>query len=236
MKKLFKMIFKIMALLFIVAMIAIGALFYTGYQVYKDAIAAKPLEQAVNEVMMQDDYVPYEQISKNFTNAVVAIEDHRFWFRDGVDYIAIGRAFVVNMLSGSISEGGSTITQQVAKNLYFNNQASITRKVAEIFFVNDLESRYSKPEILSLYVNIIYYGDGYYGIKQAANGYYDKEPSQLDLYESAMLAGLPQAPSIYQLSSGLEKAQKRQLQVLNAMELYDFITQQQMDEALAAHE
>lgn len=230
------MIFKIMALLFIVAMIAIGALFYTGYQVYKDAIAAKPLEQAVNEVMMQDDYVPYEQISKNFTNAVVAIEDHRFWFRDGVDYIAIGRAFVVNMLSGSISEGGSTITQQVAKNLYFNNQASITRKVAEIFFVNDLESRYSKPEILSLYVNIIYYGDGYYGIKQAANGYYDKEPSQLDLYESAMLAGLPQAPSIYQLSSGLEKAQKRQLQVLNAMELYDFITQQQMDEALAAHE
>ncbi len=230
------MIFKIMALLFIVAMIAIGALFYTGYQVYKDAIAAKPLEQAVNEVMMQDDYVPYEQISKNFTNAVVAIEDHRFWFRDGVDYIAIGRAFVVNMLSGSISEGGSTITQQVAKNLYFNNQASITRKVAEIFFVNDLESRYSKPEILSLYVNIIYYGDGYYGIKQAANGYYDKEPSQLDLYESAMLAGLPQAPSIYQLSSGLEKAQKRQLQVLNAMVLYDFITQQQMDEALAAHE
>ena len=236
MKKLFKMIFKIMALLFIVAMIAIGALFYTGYQVYKDAIAAKPLEQAVNEVMMQDDYVPYEQISKNFTNAVVAIEDHRFWFRDGVDYIAIGRAFVVNMLSGSISEGGSTITQQVAKNLYFNNQASITRKVAEIFFVNDLESRYSKPEILSLYVNIIYYGDGYYGIKQAANGYYDKEPSQLDLYESAMLAGLPQAPSIYQLSSGLEKAQKRQLQVLNAMVLYDFITQQQMDEALAVHE
>ncbi len=236
MKKLFKMIFKIMALLFIVAMIAIGALFYTGYQVYKDAIAAKPLEQAVNEVMMQDDYVPYEQISKNFTNAVVAIEDHRFWFRDGVDYIAIGRAFVVNMLSGSISEGGSTITQQVAKNLYFNNQASITRKVAEIFFVNDLESRYSKQEILSLYVNIIYYGDGYYGIKQAANGYYDKEPSQLDLYESAMLAGLPQAPSIYQLSSGLEKAQKRQLQVLNAMVLYDFITQQQMDEALAAHE
>lgn len=230
------MIFKIMVLLFIVAMIAIGALFYTGYQVYKDAIAAKPLEQAVNEVMMQDDYVPYEQISKNFTNAVVAIEDHRFWFRDGVDYIAIGRAFVVNMLSGSISEGGSTITQQVAKNLYFNNQASITRKVAEIFFVNDLESRYSKPEILSLYVNIIYYGDGYYGIKQAANGYYDKEPSQLDLYESAMLAGLPQAPSIYQLSSGLEKAQKRQLQVLNAMVLYDFITQQQMDEALAAHE
>ncbi len=230
------MIFKIMALLFIIAMIAIGALFYTGYQVYKDAIAAKPLEQAVNEVMMQDDYVPYEQISKNFTNAVVAIEDHRFWFRDGVDYIAIGRAFVVNMLSGSISEGGSTITQQVAKNLYFNNQASITRKVAEIFFVNDLESRYSKPEILSLYVNIIYYGDGYYGIKQAANGYYDKEPSQLDLYESAMLAGLPQAPSIYQLSSGLEKAQKRQLQVLNAMVLYDFITQQQMDEALAAHE
>lgn len=236
MKKLFKMIFKIMALLFIIAMIAIGALFYTGYQVYKDAIAAKPLEQAVNEVMMQDDYVPYEQISKNFTNAVVAIEDHRFWFRDGVDYIAIGRAFVVNMLSGSISEGGSTITQQVAKNLYFNNQASITRKVAEIFFVNDLESRYSKQEILSLYVNIIYYGDGYYGIKQAANGYYDKEPSQLDLYESAMLAGLPQAPSIYQLSSGLEKAQKRQLQVLNAMVLYDFITQQQMDEALAAHE
>lgn len=219
--------------------IAIGigsTLLYSGYKVYKQAIEEKPIEQAVSEVMNREDYVPYNQLSDYFCDAVVAIEDHRFWFRDGIDYIAIGRAFVVNIINGSISEGGSTITQQLAKNLYFNNSVDFKRKIAEIFFVDELEKRYSKEEILSLYVNIIYYGDGYYGINDAANGYYNKKPSELDLYESAMIAGLPQSPSIYQLSTGLEKAKQRQLQVLDAMVLYDFITLQQKEDALAMHE
>ncbi|MCI5772936.1 MAG: transglycosylase domain-containing protein, partial [Erysipelotrichaceae bacterium] len=235
MKKVGKLIFKLTILLLCAAII-IGLIFLRkGYKLYQQQIMERPLTEVVNEIMRKDDFVPYEQISEDFCDAVVAIEDHRFWFRDGIDYIAIGRALVVNIATGSVSEGGSTITQQLAKNLYFSNQPSLVRKIAEIFFVHDLESMYTKEEILSLYVNIIYYGDGYYGIKQAANGYYDKEPSELDLYESAMLAGLPQAPSIYQLSTGLEKAQKRQKQVLDAMVLYEFITQQDMDAALAAH-
>lgn len=227
-----KVLKNLLILLLLVCISVASVVGYKGYDLYKTKITELPIEEAVNNIMLEEDFVGYEDISKDFMNATVAIEDHRFWFREGIDYIAIARALVSNVFNGKVVEGGSTITTQVVKNIYFDNSANFLRKIAEIFFVKDFEKLYSKEEILSLYVNIIYYGDGYYGIKQAAKGYYDKDPIDLDLAQSAMLAGLPQAPSVYQLSSGKDKAIKRQRNVLEAMVLYDFISEDEMNSVL----
>lgn len=231
-----KILRNLLVLLLLMCISVASVIGYKGYDLYKTKVRELPIEEAVSNIMLDEDFVSYGDISKDFMNATVAIEDHRFWFREGIDYIAIARALVANVFMGKIVEGGSTITTQVVKNIYFDNSANFLRKIAEIFFVQDFEKLYSKEEILALYVNIIYYGDGYYGIKQAAKGYYDKAPNKLDLYESAMIAGLPQAPSIYQLSTGRDKAVKRQKQVLEAMVLYDFISEDAMDYALLREE
>lgn len=113
--------------------------------------------------------------------------------------------------------GGSTITQQLSKNLYLDQKKTFHRKITELFFVHDIESTYSKDEILELYLNIIYFGDGYYGIAQAAEGYFHTTPDRLTLAQATILAGLPQAPAVYQLSDGLKLAKQRQRMVLEKM-------------------
>ena len=113
--------------------------------------------------------------------------------------------------------GGSTITQQLAKNLFFTHDQKLQRKVAELFVVRELEKNYSKDEILELYVNAIYYGDGYYGINEAARGYFNTDPNQITLSQSIMLAGLPQSPENYAPSKHYERAKKRSEVVLMAM-------------------
>lgn len=126
--------------------------------------------------------------------------------------------------------GGSTITQQTARLMYFTQEQRFSRKVAELFVAFDLEKNYSKDEILELYINMIYYGDGYYGIKEASLGYFNKLPKDLNLSESSMLAGLPNAPSAYSPNKNISLAQKRQSTVLNAMVKYEKITTQQKEE------
>lgn len=233
MKRLRKVVVRLCVIVFLVITIIAGVIFIQGYQRYKEAIKETPIEQKVQEVIQGKNYVPYEEIDEDFLNAVVAIEDHRFFTRQGVDLIAIGRSLVVNVVSGEIKEGGSTITQQVGKNFYFSHEPSITRKVAEIFLVDDLEAEYSKEEILALYVNIIYYGDGYNGIEAASMGYFGKSASDLTLYEATLLAGLPQSPSRYQLSNGYDLINERQKLVVLAMVKEEMITEQQANEVLA---
>ena len=114
--------------------------------------------------------------------------------------------------------GASTITQQVGRNIYFTQEKSPIRKIAEIFVAFDLEKNYTKDEILELYINIIYFGNGYYGIYDASKGYFDKKPSELDFYESTYLAGLPNAPSMY--SSDDKLGEERRLQVVEALNRY----------------
>ena len=116
-----------------------------------------------------------------------------------------------NLQNKKIIGGGSTITQQLAKNMYFEQKKKLTRKIAEAFVTLDLEDKYSKSEILELYINIIYFGDGFYGIKDACNGYLDKNPSDLNLYEATLLAGIPNAPSVYQLSNNSKYTYQRQI-------------------------
>ena len=209
-----------------------GNLFFQGQKRYEEAINEKPIKEAVNEIINREDYLPYESIDKDFLDALVSIEDHRFYERKGIDIISIGRAFVINMISGTLQQGGSTITQQLAKNIYFSHNKSITRKVAEVFFVYDFESMYSKEEILAMYANIIYYGDGYTGINNASKGYFNKDANDLNLYEATVLAGLPQSPSKFQLSNGFKEINKRQEAVLDSMVKNMYISKEERTEIL----
>ena len=126
-----------------------------------------------------------------------------------------------------MKEGGSTITQQLARNLYFTQEKKLTRKAAEMFMALKIEREYTKDEILELYINTIYFGDGYYGIREASLGYYGKEPRELNFYECTMLAGLPNAPSAYALSSHPELAEQRRQTVIGQMEKYGYLDGQE---------
>ena len=124
----------------------------------------------------------------------------------------------------SFVEGGSTITQQLAKNMLFTQDKKIERKAAEVFAALEMESKYTKEEIFELYVNSAYFGSGYYGIYQASFGYYNKSPKDLNLDEASILAGVPNAPSVYAPTINLNLAKKRQYHVLNKMLEYGYIT------------
>lgn len=202
----------------LLAFLAIGLLFGLGYNAYTEAIENLPIEEVKDYLQDKvDDYTPLAEISPYLLKATIDVEDHRFYDRYGIDFIALARAMLRNILSFSVIEGGSTITQQLAQNIYFTFNSSLPEKMAEYYLLYDLENTYSKDEILEMYLNIIYYGDGYYGIHDAAMGYFDIKPIDLDLFDSTLLAGIPNAPSVYQLSSGKALALERQKHVINRM-------------------
>lgn len=145
-----------------------------------------------------------------------------------------GRAIWINVSNFELREGGSTITQQVAKNIFFiSEQDAATRKIAEIFAALDLEKNYSKEEIIELYVNTIYFGDGYYGIKEACKGYLKKEPSEMTLYDCTMMAGIPNAPSVYAPTVNPDLTKSRQKKVISDMVTYGYLSQEEADTLLA---
>ena len=214
-----KLVFKLLVLFFILLLIALVLLFGLGYLKYKNAIKELSLEDAILDIKSNKNYTKIEDISDDFKNAIVAVEDHRFYEHNGIDVVSIVHSIYVDLISKSLDYGGSTITQQVARNIYFTQEKSVIRKTAEFFIANELEKNYSKDEILELYLNIIYFGNGYYGIYNASYGYFKKLPKNLNLYESTYLAGLPNAPSVYSTDSKL--AEERRLQVVQAMENYN---------------
>lgn len=203
-----------------------------GYQMYHEAIEKMPLSEKVEQYRSKEDYVSLEELPNEYKNAVISVEDHRFYQHSAIDIISIGRAIVTNLKEGELVEGGSTITQQLAKNLYFTQKQEFTRKIAEIFMAFDMENHYSKDEILELYVNTSYFGDGYDGIGQASKGYYQKHPKDLNLNESTMLAGIPNAPSVYAPTKNPELAKKRQQHVIKRMIENKCLTQEQADSIL----
>ena len=211
-----KFIFKIIIFIFILLLVAFALIIGLGYLKYRKAINDLNLTDAIEEIKNKLSYTSFENISTDYINAVVAVEDHRFYEHNGIDIISIMHSVYVNFKKKSLDYGASTITQQVARNIYFTQEKSPIRKVAEIFIANRLEKNYSKNEILELYSNIIYFGNGYYGIYDASYGYFNKSPKNLNFYESTYLAGLPNAPSIY--SENSELAEQRRLQVVNALE------------------
>lgn len=129
-------------------------------------------------------------------------------------------------------EGGSTITQQLAKNIYFTQEKKITRKIAEVFMAFEIEKEYDKNQILELYLNTSYFGDGYYTVKEACKGYFNKELKEMTDYECILLAGIPNAPSVYAPTKNPELAIQRQKQVMNKMVEYEYLTQEEANKIL----
>lgn len=209
---------KFIKFILIFSLVIITAFIGVGCGVYEKVTEDMSIDQKINEIKSRGNYVQASEIDKTFLDAIVAIEDHRYYKHGAVDFISIGRALLTNLKAGEIVEGGSTITQQLAKNLFLTSDQTIKRKIEEVFLAYDLEKKYTKDEILELYVNVIYYGDGFTGIKEACNGYFGKEPNEITYDEATLLAGLPQAPSIYGLSDNYEKAIDRQEEVISALE------------------
>ena len=175
------------------------------------------IRRAVEARLNRTDYVPIGHISPDLKNAIVAIEDRRFYDHWGFDMTGMARAALVNIQHGRIEEGASTITQQLVKNLFLANEQTFTRKAQELLLALDIENAYSKDEILEMYLNVVYYGAGFYGINAAAEGYYGKPPAALNLPEASMLAGVPNAPSELSPFTNFIAAKKRQAIVLDTM-------------------
>lgn len=181
------------------------------------------LKTAVNARLPKQPYIRLNAIPLSLQQAVVAVEDNRFYQHIGFDISAILRASLVNLQSGGVVEGGSTITQQLVKNLFLSHERTMTRKAEELLLALDMELRYSKTEILEMYLNTIYFGENAYGIGNASITYFNKAPAKLSLAESALLAGLPNAPSLYSPFVDFDAAKRRQAIVLAAMQRHGYI-------------
>lgn len=212
-----KNMWKFCKILLILTCIISFTLLSTAYVRYRTTINQEPLEDLISEIQDNEDYVTLDNIDNTFIHAILAIEDPTFYHHHGIVLSNIWEAVVTNVKEKEYAMGGSTITQQLSKNLFLDQKKTFHRKVTELFFVNDLEATLTKDEILELYLNVIYFGDGYYGIAQATKGYFNTTPNSLTKAQATILAGLPQAPAVYQLSDGLELAKQRQRMVLEKM-------------------
>ncbi|MFN8555712.1 MAG: PBP1A family penicillin-binding protein [Candidatus Obscuribacterales bacterium] len=172
--------------------------------------------------------VPLDRVSVSMQQALVSAEDHHFYEHHGIDLIGVLRALKRNREAGRIVEGGSTITQQLVRNLYLDkNDRSYMRKIKEVFLSWDAENRFSKAKIMETYLNEIYFGGGVYGIERAANNYFNKHASKLNPSESAFLAGLIKSPSVYGNPANIKLAIGRQHEVLDKMCEYGYLSCQQ---------
>ena len=178
------------------------------------------------------EYVSLSIVPEHLIKAIVAVEDARFWLHKGLDYIAILRAVSRDIAAGRIKEGGSTITQQLAKVVFLTPDRTLVRKLKEAMLAFRLEKNMTKEEILELYINKIYFGHGAYGIGMAARAYFGKPVSDINLAEAALLCGLVKAPSRYSPYRDLEKAKMRQNIVLSRMFKEGYISEKQKKDAL----
>jgi len=217
-KFLMRFVASILVLTFLLCLGVCAAIGVKGYQLYRGALDETPLADAVAAVRAQPDFTPLDELPDLYRDAVVAVEDHRFYTHGGVDFLALARALWKDLCARRFVQGGSTITQQLAKNLYFTQEKRLTRKIAEVFMAWEIEAHYSKKEILELYVNAIYFGSGCDNVRQASRCYFGKEPDAMTAYECTMLAGVPNAPSVYDPNKNPALAAKRQREVIGILE------------------
>ncbi len=196
-KLVFKLIFKVILFLIAVAVIISIPIVIKGYNMYSDALEQVPLEDKVSEITSKADYVTLTQLPSEFIYALLESEDSRFYDHNGIDLLAIARAAIVDIKTMSLAEGGSTITQQLAKNMYFEFDKTLSRKVADALMAREIEKNYEKDQILELYINSIYFGEGCYGISAAAAYYYGVVPKELTAEQQEALIRTIKAPSVY---------------------------------------
>lgn len=225
-----KFLFRLLLLLAVMA-VSVGAFFgVKGYRMYQDAIAQTSIEERVEEIRAKENFTVFSEMSAFYIDAVISVEDHRFMSHMGIDPIAVARAAWTDIREMSFVEGGSTITQQLAKNMLFTQEKRMERKAAEVFAAYDIEKNYSKEEIFELYVNTANFGSGYEGIYAASLGYFGKLPSEVTDYEAAMLAGVPNAPSMYSPDISQEMAAQRVVLVLQSMVRHHVLTREEAEE------
>jgi 1A family penicillin-binding protein len=195
-------------------------------------LASAPQATAIYDINNQPVYtvfkerrldVPLAEVSKNVIAAVLAIEDQRFYEHDGIDLWRVGGAAVANIKRGEIAQGGSTITMQLARKSFLTDERTFRRKLKEAFLAQRIEHTFTKDQILEMYLNRVYFGDGYYGVEAAARGYFAKSAKALTVDEGALLAGLIKAPSMYAPTSHLTRALARRALVLKQMASAGFI-------------
>lgn len=192
-----KLLFKMIIILLVIITGFCGYYGYLGYQIYQDKIQEQSLSERVNQLKSKEDYVTLDQISPIYKEAVLESEDRRFYQHGPVDYYGLARAMLTNLTTFSFKEGGSTITQQLSKNLCLSFEKDLSRKFAEVFIARDLEKMYSKDEILEMYLNITYLGEGNYGIQAASQYYYHIDAIDLNKQQSDILVKTLKKPSIY---------------------------------------
>ena len=228
-----KTIIKILAVLLSIIIIVSAVVILNGYKLYQTTIEAMSLKDKIAYIKSDSNYVSYSDVPDYYINAIIAVEDHRFREHSAIDVISLTRAIISNIQANELNEGGSTITQQVAKNLFFMTEDDfVSRKVAEYIVANELEKNYSKDEILEFYINTIYFGQSCYGIREASKYYYNKEPKDLTLEEATILAGVPNAPSLYNPVDSPELSRSRQKKVVKDMVEYGYLTQEQANSIL----
>lgn len=188
----------------------------------------------ITTVDSEEDRIPVtiDKVPKNLQHAFLAAEDIRFYEHGGIDFRGIGRAIYTYIRWGEV-QGGSTITQQLAKNYFLTQEQTLSRKLHEAFIALQIEQKYTKKEILEMYMNQIYFGQGAYGVETASNIYFGKHVEDLDLAQSAMIAGIPKSPNYYSPLSNPKAAKARQKTVLEQMTKYGFITKEEADKAYA---
>ena len=205
---------------------------YSGYKVYEEAIIDMPIDEKIEEKKCKENYTKLDEMPSMYKEAVIAVEDHRFYMHNGIDVISITRAIINDVKAMSFVEGGSTITQQLTKNVYFTQEKKLTRKIAEVFMAFAFEKKCTKNEILELYLNSSYFGDGCYSVSEASRHYFNKEPINMNDYECTLLAGIPNAPSVYAPTKNPKLAKQRQRQVLDKMIEYGKISVEYANEIL----
>lgn len=229
---MFKLIRRLFLFVFVLFFSTFSYEIYTGYEMYNNAIAETSIDEMVLDIKEKENYTTLEELPPLYKDAVIAVEDHRFYEHNGIDIFATTKALIKDIKAKSFVEGGSTITQQLAKNTYFTQEKKLERKVAELFMAFKIESELEKNEILELYLNTSYFGEGCYTVSEASDVYFDKEPAEMDEYEATLLAGIPNAPSVYAPTRNADLAKQRQRQVLDKMIEHGKISRESGDEIL----
>lgn len=191
------------------------------------------IEETVKSLRADQGWVKLNKIPDHTRKALLAIEDHNFYNHGALDFTGIARAAFTNLRAGEVQQGGSTLTQQMVKNVFLSSEQTFTRKAEEAILATRVEQKYSKDEILEMYFNTTYFGDGAYGIRDAAKKYFNKEPGRLTIPESAMLAAMPYAPSALNPYENPGGCAKRARLVLKEMLKYGYIDNTEYNAALS---